>query len=149
MNLLTHIIMCSPPAMNLPAHDTVKHLLVQAQHHKHVKCKPREHTTLYAIAWRCLSAARQHSNTNCLYPLSLDGLPRVARHHTNSVNATGFWHSITSSNEPNHPHRIQNTNNMLIHIPKLNAHSTNHKNQAHIFLNKDSCIYTMPILGLI
>jgi len=29
----THIIMCSPPAMNLPAHDTIKHLLVQVSHH--------------------------------------------------------------------------------------------------------------------
>jgi len=29
MNLSAHIITCSPPAMNLPAHDTVKHLLVQ------------------------------------------------------------------------------------------------------------------------
>jgi len=28
MNLPTHIITCSPPALNLPAHDTVKHLLV-------------------------------------------------------------------------------------------------------------------------
>jgi len=26
MNLPPHIIMCSPPAMNLPAHDTFKNL---------------------------------------------------------------------------------------------------------------------------
>jgi len=33
MNLLAHIITCSPPAMNLPVHDTTKHLLVQVPHH--------------------------------------------------------------------------------------------------------------------
>jgi len=39
MNLPTYIITCSPPVMNLPTHDTVKHLLVQAPHHKHEKHK--------------------------------------------------------------------------------------------------------------
>jgi len=33
MNLLAHIITCSPPAMNLPTHDTNKHLLVWVSHH--------------------------------------------------------------------------------------------------------------------
>jgi len=32
--------MCSPPIMDLLAHDIVKHLLVQVQHHKHAKHKP-------------------------------------------------------------------------------------------------------------
>jgi len=50
MNLLAHIIMCSPPTMNLPAHDTIKHHLVQAQHQKHIKHKPTEPIALYAIA---------------------------------------------------------------------------------------------------
>ena len=54
MKLPTHIITCSPPVVNLPAHDTIKHLLVQAQHHKHAKHKPKKHTTLCVIAWRCL-----------------------------------------------------------------------------------------------
>jgi len=46
-------------------------------------------------------------------------------------------------------HTIQNTKNILIHLPKLNVHSTSHKNQAYIFLHKDSYIYTMSILDLI
>jgi len=33
MNLSAHIITCSPLVMNLPAHDTNKHLLVQVSQH--------------------------------------------------------------------------------------------------------------------
>jgi len=53
MNLPAHIIACSPPAVNLPAHDTIKHLLVEGQHKKHAKHKPTEHTTFCVITWRC------------------------------------------------------------------------------------------------
>ena len=67
----------------------------------------------------------------------------------NSVNATSFWHSRTGFNEPTHPTRNPEHQNILIHLPKLNAHSTSHKNQEHIFLHEDSYIYTMSILGLI
>jgi len=66
MNLPAHIITCSPPTMNLPAHDIVNHVLVQAQHHKHPKHNPIEHTTLYAIAWRYLSTAKRHSSAHRL-----------------------------------------------------------------------------------
>jgi len=48
----------SLPITKIPAHDTVKYLLVQVQPHKHTKRKPKEHTTIHAIAWRCLSTAR-------------------------------------------------------------------------------------------
>jgi len=37
MNLPAHIITCSPLVMNLPAHDTVKHLLVQVHIATHQK----------------------------------------------------------------------------------------------------------------
>jgi len=52
--------------MNLPAHDIIKHLPVQAQHHKHVKHKPRKHNPLYVIAWCCLSVARRNHNADRL-----------------------------------------------------------------------------------
>jgi len=84
-----------------------------------------------------------------LHPLSLDGLPRAARCHTSSINATSFWHSRIGSNEPTHPTRNPKHQQHVDTYTKLNAHSTSHKNQAHIFLHKDSCIYTLPIPGLI
>jgi len=62
MNLLTYIITCSPPTMNLLAHDTVKHFLVQAQHHKHAKRNPKEHTALCTITWRCISVAKRQAS---------------------------------------------------------------------------------------
>jgi len=60
------LITFSSPVRNLPAHDTVKHLLVQIQHHNYAKRKPEENTTLCAIVWRFLSAARQKCVANRL-----------------------------------------------------------------------------------
>ena len=52
--------------MDLPSHDTNKHLLVQAQHHNHTKRNPKEHTALRAIPWRGLSIARRNHNVDRL-----------------------------------------------------------------------------------
>jgi len=41
MNLPAHIITCSPPTMNLPAHDTVKHLMSKSTS-QHIKTKLRK-----------------------------------------------------------------------------------------------------------
>jgi len=43
--------------MNLPAHDTNNHLLVQVPHHKHAKRKPKEYIVLCASL--ALSKRRQ------------------------------------------------------------------------------------------
>ncbi|QCE06964.1 blocked early in transport 1 [Vigna unguiculata] len=75
--LRTSTLAVTIKSMNVPAHDIVKHLLVQAQHHKHAKHKPIEHTALYAIAWRCLSTKTRYSSTDRLTKLSR----RQAVHH--------------------------------------------------------------------
>jgi len=51
MNHLTHIITCSIPVMNLPTHDTIKHLLVQVHisTHQHKIKKSTLHYTRYIL----------------------------------------------------------------------------------------------------
>jgi len=56
--------------MNLPIHDIVKHLLVQVQHRKHAKCKPKEHIAHFAIAWHCLSTVGRNHNADRLVDTS-------------------------------------------------------------------------------
>jgi len=65
--------------MDLPAHDTNKHLLVQAQHHKHAKRNPKEHTKVCTIAWRGLTAARWNHNVDRLAEPSLRQAPDKSR----------------------------------------------------------------------
>jgi len=64
MNLLTHIITCSSPVMNLPAHDKIKHIPNQDQHNKPCKTCITNAPCHCIIAWRSLSVARQNGSVD-------------------------------------------------------------------------------------
>ena len=105
MNLLAHIT-CSPPAMNLPAHDINKHLQVQVSHHI-IQTQVGMLDAFNAIAWRCLSATKRYSCADCLAKRSHRQAPGcIQTHCSRGYRLAGYTFppgATCSKNIPNSP----------------------------------------------
>jgi len=88
------LITCSSPIMNLPAHDTIKHLLIQV----HIKTQLRKTHCPYTIVWRCLSAAKRNPSANRLaIPImkSCQHGTTLLKHIINLIEVVSRWGDFT------------------------------------------------------
>ena len=123
MNLSAHIITCSSLIMNLPAHDNMKHIPNQDQHHK--PCKTYHNAPCH---YTSPSTARRNGSTDRLavphhrrapqltrnpcFLLSPGGPLYTARRYTNNVTLLVLGTLI---------HFLPFTHSILKH-PKINKH---------------------------